>query len=91
MLKRLFVVALCFAPALFAEQGNTKHYCAPHEIEIHDSMIVVHVDDEIFETDTLLSDQGGIYVLESSLRCLECRRGGLNPKNTCKYHVCLQT
>ncbi len=85
MLNQLAITALCCTSVLFASQQEAKHYCSPSEIEIYESMILVHVEDEIFETDSLLSDQGGVYFLANRLRCPECHKP-LNPKNTCEYH-----
>lgn len=87
MLKKFalttFFVMCC--ASLLAKAEETKHYCTPTDIEINDSMILIHLEDKTFETDTLLTDQGGVYVLTNALRCPECRKS-LNPKNTCEYH-----
>ncbi len=73
-----------FADTTISDDNSQKHYCSTSDVEIYETTILVHVEDEVFETDSLLVDQGGIYYLENRLRCPECRKP-LNPKNTCEY------
>jgi hypothetical protein len=73
--------------SLFAEDQNfNKLYCSPEQIELTDSMILVHLKQNTFEIDQLLVDQGGIYFQEEAMRCYYCRRT-LNPKNTCECPI----
>lgn len=69
---------------LFA--NDAKHYCSPDQIELNNTTILVHLDTNTVEVDTLFADQGGIYFNENGMRCLQCRRT-LNPKNTCECPV----
>lgn len=73
-----------FLPLMAQEHlpSAKKYYCAADQIELTDSMILVHLEDQIFELDSLFVDQGGIYFVEDMLRCTFCRRT-LNPQNSC--------
>ena len=68
------------------EISRQKHYCLSEQIEINNSTILVHLDKNTIEVDTLLVDQGGVYFCDDAIRCFYCRQT-LNPKNTCE---CLQ-
>jgi len=89
-MKKKFML-ICFFVSLFASvsaQDNTppslkKYYCNAEQIELTDSMILVHLEEKIFEIDSLLSDQGGLYFTEEMLRCTYCRRP-VRPKNICE-------
>ena len=59
-----------------------KYYCCADQVEVSDSMILIHLDDTIYELDSLLVDQGGVYFMENMLRCTYCRRP-VNPKRIC--------
>ncbi|MBS0646299.1 MAG: hypothetical protein JSR97_06875 [Verrucomicrobia bacterium] len=65
--------------------GIEKHYLSASDIDVQDATIFVHRGGQVYEIDTLLVDQGGVYYLSSHLRCPECRKS-LNPKNTCHVH-----
>lgn len=80
-------LAMLFAPAFAGEMsGAKKHYCDIQEIELTASMILVHLPEGTFEADALLADQGGLYITEEALRCIECRRP-VNPRNICECPV----
>lgn len=87
MLKRNILIFLFSFSTLFAHTlppfADGKIYCLPEQIELRSSIIVVHLDDQVFEVDALLVDQGGIFFLKDMMRCLHCRRP-LNPKHTCQ-------
>lgn len=68
---------------VFAEENSKKIYCSSGQVELNDSMILIHLDSNTVEIDKLHVDQGGIYFCENAMRCFYCRRP-LNPKNTCE-------
>lgn len=77
---------LCL-PAFAGDQDpSAKFYCTAGQIELNDSVIFVHLNDEVYEIDSLLVDQGGLFFTQDKLRCAECRRP-LNPKNTCECPI----
>jgi hypothetical protein len=78
-------VSLFFLPAFAHDYAPSarKYYCNAEQIELTDSTIFVHLHGKVFEIDSILTDQGGIYFVEDTLRCVYCRRP-LNPKNTCR-------
>ena len=89
MLRMSALVAAMAASVLFASE---KYYLEPEQIALTNETIYVQFEDHLVETDTLLVDQGGIYVCSESMRCQECHRSllidtechkRLNPKNTC--------
>jgi hypothetical protein len=85
MLKKQLIACLfafLFVP-VFAQEPVSKSYCTTKQIEVTDTMILLHLNEQIFEIDSLLADQGGLYYNHDSLRCINCRRP-LNPKNTCE-------
>ena len=85
MKGRIFILCLLMlGTSLFA--SDDKHYCSAYQIELSNDQILVHTNSEIIEIDSLLSDQGGIYYLDSNARCIHCRRT-LNPKNTCHCYL----
>jgi hypothetical protein len=71
------VFAQDYAPSI------KKFYFRADQIELTDSMILIHLENQTFEIDAIAVDQGGIYFTENMLRCTYCRRP-LNPKNTCE-------
>lgn len=88
MLKRVTLLISLFAvlslPMLAEELNNPKkYYCSPEQVELNDTIILVHLGKNTIEIDKLLVDQGGIYFPEDAMRCFYCRRP-LNPKNTCE-------
>lgn len=94
MTKSLSFMAALFvllASPLLSEAATKKYYCSPQQIDIGESTILVHLaDDQIFEIDTLLVDQGGVYFTEDAMRCYECRRWNAptndkSTKNICSY------
>jgi hypothetical protein len=64
-----------------------KYYCNAEQIELTDAMILVHLNDKLFETDAILTDQGGVYFTEDMLRCTYCRRQ-ISPQNSHKCPKC---
>ena len=89
MLKLTLTIAAMASILLFA---NEKYYLTPDQIALSEETIYVQLDDGLVEIDSLLVDQGGIYVSASGMRCPECHRSSLidtpchkrlNPKNTC--------
>lgn len=88
MKRVILVLGLLFLP--LSALGNStggKHYCAATQIELTDSAIFIHLSGGIFELDSLFSDQGGIYYTEEMLRCTQCRKGPVNPKDICQCSV----
>ena len=88
MKKELLLIcffSLFFIPGFAHDHAPSakKYYCNAGQIELTDSMILVHLGDQTYEADAILSDQGGLYFTEDALRCTYCRRP-LNPKNTCE-------
>lgn len=87
MLKRMSLMISLFAfltlPLCAEEQNSKKFYCSPEQVELNESMILVHLDRNTIEIDKLFVDQGGIYFNEDAMRCFYCRRP-LNPKNICE-------
>ncbi|MCH9626831.1 MAG: hypothetical protein S4CHLAM2_04620 [Chlamydiales bacterium] len=79
----LSLFALLSFPTFAEETSAQKHYCSAEQVELNDAVILVHLDRNLVEIDTLLVDQGGIYFNEDAVRCFYCRRP-LNPKNTCE-------
>ena len=51
-----------------------KYYCNAEQIELTDSMILIHLEDNQYELDGLLTDQGGLYFTEEMLRCTYSHR-----------------
>jgi hypothetical protein len=91
MKKRVILFCLfafLFLPVFAQEHPPLakKYYCSAQQIELTDSVILVHMNGNTFEVDSILVDQGGIYFTEDRLRCINCRRP-LNPKNTCECPV----
>lgn len=79
----IFAMSISAAFANESDQNEQKFYCSAEQIELSDAMILVHMNQSLFEVDALLVDQGGIFFTENMMRCVECRRP-LNPKNTCE-------
>ena len=80
-------IAMLFASAFAGELGGAKkYYCNIHQIQLTESMILVHLPEGTFEADALLADQGGLYITEEALRCIECRRP-VDPRNICECPV----
>lgn len=80
-------IAMLFASAFAGEMGSAKkYYCDTQQIELTETMILVHLPEGTFEADALLADQGGLYITEEALRCIECRRP-VNPRNICECPV----
>jgi|GEM_PF-3191561 len=89
MLKLTLTVAAMMSIFLFASE---KYYLTPDQIAISEETIYVQLDDALVEVDTLLVDQGGLYMSDNNIRCAQCHRSllvetpchkRLNPKNTC--------
>ncbi|MCC5831967.1 MAG: hypothetical protein JJU12_02870 [Chlamydiales bacterium] len=90
MLKRFSLAISLFAlialPLTAEELNSKKFYCSPEQVELGETVILVHLDWSTIEIDKLLVDQGGIYFNEDAMRCFYCRRP-INPKNTCQCPV----
>lgn len=88
-MKRVaLVLGFLFLP--LCAQGNAivpKHYCTASQIELTDTAIFIRLNGGIFELDSLFSDQGGIYYTEEMLRCTQCRKGPVNPKDICQCSI----
>lgn len=83
----LFIgMIMLFASAFAGEISAKKYYCDMHQIQLTESMILVHLPEGTFEADALHADQGGLYFTEESLRCIECRRP-VDPRNICECPV----
>ncbi|MEZ5315298.1 MAG: hypothetical protein R3E91_03690 [Chlamydiales bacterium] len=87
MLKNICIMLALFLSFFICpiegKQETKKFYCSPEQLEINQSMILVHLDCKMVEIDQLLVDQGGIYFNQEAMRCFYCRRP-FNLKNTCE-------
>ena len=68
------------------EPTPKKWYCTANQIEVTDATIFVHLDDATFEADAVQVDQGGIFLTDAMLRCIQCRRP-INYKHICECPV----
>ncbi|MCH9611123.1 MAG: hypothetical protein S4CHLAM81_15030 [Chlamydiales bacterium] len=89
MLKMTLFAAAFVASSLFATE---KFYLEPEQISLTGETILVQLSNDMVEVDSLLVDQGGVYMCAEHARCPLCHRSSmmdtpchkrLNPKNTC--------
>ncbi len=83
MVKSAILFFVAFALLGGAAWANEKFYCGVDQIELTDEMILVHLEDGVYEIDSLLADQGGLYFTVDGLRSIETRRP-VDPRNICE-------
>lgn len=67
----LMLICFCFSMSLSAAQindrGQAKLYFTSNDVEVSDNVIYLHLDSHLIETNTIRTDQEGLYIFEHDI------------------------